>query len=141
MLASPVYSEPPRLLDNGLYRVRGGFPFRPVGISFDLLFKQAEGDWQLYGVSIAPVEMPADADDREDAAENSPKPGAWKNSLSPAFRANTTSAWLIAFERGSGRGACVAAVIAVLPVEVLPVAERTSENSGWKVLGPAPVIP
>ncbi len=26
-------------------------------------------------------------------------------------------------------------------VEVLPVAERTRENSGWKVLGPAPAIP
>ena len=26
-------------------------------------------------------------------------------------------------------------------VEVLPVAERTSANSGWKVLGPAPAIP
>ena len=26
-------------------------------------------------------------------------------------------------------------------VEVLPLEKRTSENSGWKVLGPAPAIP
>ena len=26
-------------------------------------------------------------------------------------------------------------------VEVLPAAERTPENSGWKVLGPAPILP
>ena len=59
VLASPVYSEPPKILENGLYRVRGRFPFRPVGISFDLMFQHAEGGWQLFGVSIAPVEMPA----------------------------------------------------------------------------------
>ena len=59
VLASPVYAEPPKLLDSGLYRVRGSFPFRPTGIRFDLLFKQTEGEWQLFGVSIAPVEMPA----------------------------------------------------------------------------------
>jgi hypothetical protein len=25
--------------------------------------------------------------------------------------------------------------------EVLPVAERTSTNAGWKILGPAPILP
>ena len=59
VLASPVYAEPPKILDNGLYRVRGSFPFRPVGIKFDLLFRFSRGEWQLFGVSIAPVEMPA----------------------------------------------------------------------------------
>ena len=59
VLASPVYTEPPKILDNGLYRVRGSFPFRPVGIKFDLLFQLSNGEWQLFGVSIAPVEMPA----------------------------------------------------------------------------------
>ena len=59
VLASPVYSEPPKVLENGLYRVRGRFPFRPTGISFDLMFQHTEGGWQLFGVAIAPVEMPA----------------------------------------------------------------------------------
>jgi hypothetical protein len=59
VLASPVYAEPPKMLDNGLYRVKGNFVFRPVGISFDLLFQQVDGEWLLYGVSIAPVEIPA----------------------------------------------------------------------------------
>ena len=58
VLVSPVYAEPPKILDSGLYRVRGSFGFRPVGIKFDLLFKHPDGGWQLYGVSIAPAEMP-----------------------------------------------------------------------------------
>ena len=58
VLASPVYAEPPKILDRGLYRVTGSFPFRPVGIEFDLLFQHSDGGWQLFGVSIAPVEMP-----------------------------------------------------------------------------------
>ena len=59
VLASPVYAEPPKILDNGLYRVKGSFPFRPVGINFELLFQHSDGGWQLFGVSIAPAEMPA----------------------------------------------------------------------------------
>ncbi len=58
VLASPVYAEPPKILDNGLYRVTGSFAFRPVGIKFDLLFQHTDGGWLLFGVSIAPVEMP-----------------------------------------------------------------------------------
>ena len=58
VLASPVYAEPPRILDSGLYQVKGSFPFRPVGIKFELLFQHTDGGWQLFGVSIAPTEMP-----------------------------------------------------------------------------------
>ena len=68
VLASPVYAEPPKILDSGLYRVTGSFPFRPVAIRFDLLFQHSDGGWQLFGVSIAPVEMPdppADGDVQE----------------------------------------------------------------------------
>ena len=59
VLASPVYAEPPKVLDNGMYRVKGSFRFRPVGIDFELLFQHTDGGWQLFGVSIAPAEMPA----------------------------------------------------------------------------------
>ncbi len=73
VLASPVYAEPPKILDSGLYRVKGSFPFRPVGIDFDLLFQHTDGEWQLFGVSIAPAEMPAppaDGDVQEPGAES-----------------------------------------------------------------------
>ena len=59
VLASPVYAEPPKILDSGLYRVKGSFAGRPVGITFDLLFQHTDAGWQLFGVSIAPAEMPA----------------------------------------------------------------------------------
>ncbi len=65
VLASPVYAEPPKILDNGLYQVKGNFPFRPVGINFHLLFQHTDSGWQLFGVSIAPAEMPAPPADGE----------------------------------------------------------------------------
>ena len=58
VLTSPVLAQPPALLENGLYRVTGSFPFRPVGVSFDLLFQNLGGAWLLFGVSVAPLEMP-----------------------------------------------------------------------------------
>ena len=58
VLASPVYAEPPKILDSGLYRVKGSFAGRPVGINFELLFQHTDAGWQLFGVSIAPAEMP-----------------------------------------------------------------------------------
>ncbi len=73
VLASPVYAEPPKILDSGLYRVRGSFPFRPVGINFTLLFQHTDVGWQLFGVSIAPAEMPeppADDAAQEPATES-----------------------------------------------------------------------
>ncbi|MHA1528548.1 MAG: hypothetical protein ACTSVG_05980 [Alphaproteobacteria bacterium] len=71
VLASPVYAEPPKILDNGLYRVRGGFQLRPVGINFDLLFQHTDSGWRLFGVSIAPAEMAEPpADGAEPAAES-----------------------------------------------------------------------
>ncbi len=73
VLASPVYAEPPKILDNGLYRVRGSFEFRPVGIKFELLFQHTDSGWLLFGVSIAPAEMPeppADDAAQEPAAES-----------------------------------------------------------------------
>ncbi len=59
VLVAPVLSEPPKILGNGLYWVKGSFPFRPVGITFELLFQHSGAGWQLFGVSIAPAEMPA----------------------------------------------------------------------------------
>ena len=34
-----------------------------TGINFELLFQHTDGGWQLFGVSIAPAEMPAPPED------------------------------------------------------------------------------
>lgn len=62
VLASPVLSDLPTILENGLFRVTGTFPFRPVGINFDLLFQNSGGQWKLFGVAIAPLEMAAEGE-------------------------------------------------------------------------------
>ncbi|HUF87166.1 MAG TPA: hypothetical protein VMM59_07265, partial [Thermohalobaculum sp.] len=56
VLYAPEYSEPPAILDNGLYRVRGVIPMRPEGLLFDLLFQHVGGEWRLMGVSVAAEE-------------------------------------------------------------------------------------
>lgn len=56
VLMQPVYAEPPAMTDTGYFRIRGAFPTRPVGIGFEMLFQFAEGDWKLFGISVAPVQ-------------------------------------------------------------------------------------
>lgn len=56
VLYAPEYTEPPRILDNGLYRIRGVIPMRPEGLLFDMLFQYVRGEWRLMGVSVAPEE-------------------------------------------------------------------------------------
>ncbi len=56
VLMQPVYAEPPAMTDTGYFRIRGAFPTRPVGIGFEMLFQFTEGDWKLFGISVAPVQ-------------------------------------------------------------------------------------
>lgn len=70
VLYAPEYSEPPEIVDNGLYRVRGVIPMRPEGILFDLVFQHVRGEWRLMGVSIAPEEP--EANEGEDGAQPGP---------------------------------------------------------------------
>jgi hypothetical protein len=55
VLSAPVYDEPSKVLESGLYRVKGGFPGRPVGVSFEMLFQHAEGAWRLFGIRVGPL--------------------------------------------------------------------------------------
>lgn len=64
VLATPVYAQPPRLQENGLFRVKGSFPARPAGIGFEMLFHQVEGEWRLFGIGIVPLAA-AEAPDAE----------------------------------------------------------------------------
>ena len=64
VLATPVYAQPPRLQESGLFRVKGSFPDRPAGIGFEMLFQQVEGEWRLFGIGIVPLAA-AEAPDAE----------------------------------------------------------------------------
>jgi len=69
VLAIPVYTDQPKVLDNGLYRVAGNFPGRPLGIGFEMLFELVGNNWRLMGVSVRPLASapvpPAEAEPRK----------------------------------------------------------------------------
>jgi len=52
-LLAPVIQQP-QLVENGqALRLTGHFPTRPLRIDFDLLFKIVDGQWRLFGMSVA----------------------------------------------------------------------------------------
>jgi hypothetical protein len=58
-LLAPIMTAQPQLNGNGMLRLAGFFPTRPLQINFDLLFQNVEGRWLLFGISIAtPVPPP-----------------------------------------------------------------------------------
>lgn len=59
LLLSPTYDFAPTIVQGGLLRARGRFALRPTAIGFDLLFANVAGRWQLFGVAVVPLPMPA----------------------------------------------------------------------------------
>jgi hypothetical protein len=51
-LMAPQLSAPPHLEANGMLRLTGAFPTRPLQISFDLLFENVGGQWRLFGIAV-----------------------------------------------------------------------------------------
>ncbi len=51
-LIAPQLSTPPHLGNNGLLRLTGHFPTRPLRIDFDLLFQDVDHQWRLFGISL-----------------------------------------------------------------------------------------
>ena len=58
VLVVPVFQRGPERTEDGKARVSGFFPTRPESILFDLIFERAEGEWKLFGISVAPAEPP-----------------------------------------------------------------------------------
>lgn len=56
---TPKLLVPPALIGNGMLRLTGFFDTRPQRISFDMLFEDVKGDWQLFGINIATKLAPA----------------------------------------------------------------------------------
>lgn len=51
-LMAPQLSASPHLEPNGMLRLTGAFPTRPLQISFDLLFENVAGQWRLFGIAV-----------------------------------------------------------------------------------------
>jgi hypothetical protein len=57
--ATPVLTEQPGISQNGLLRLAGGFPTRPMELRFEMVFQVAGGEWRLAGMNVAGVPTPA----------------------------------------------------------------------------------
>ncbi len=51
-LMAPQLSAAPHLEANGMLRLTGAFPTRPLQISFDLMFANIGGQWRLFGIAV-----------------------------------------------------------------------------------------
>ena len=71
-LAAPQLSAPPALDGNGLLRLTGFFPTRPLQINFDLLFQNAGGQWRLFGISVATPQVAAQPQSPAEAPKAAP---------------------------------------------------------------------
>jgi hypothetical protein len=60
-LMAPQLTAPPHLEANGMLRLTGAFPTRPLQISFDLLFENVGGQWRLFGISVQTTQPQAAA--------------------------------------------------------------------------------
>jgi len=57
-LLAPQLTTVPALDQSGMLHFTGYVPTRPLQISFDLVFQVVEGQWRLFGISIATPEAP-----------------------------------------------------------------------------------
>jgi hypothetical protein len=57
-LTSPLLSAAPQLDANGMLRLTGYFPTRPLQIDFDLEFQNTNGEWRIFGISVATPQAP-----------------------------------------------------------------------------------
>lgn len=57
LLVPPSYTEAPRLVQEGVFEVKGAFLLRPTTIRFDLYYQWEQGRWKLFGIDIQPATM------------------------------------------------------------------------------------
>lgn len=52
-LLTPTFTKPPALDATNRLHLTGFFPTRPQQINFDLMFEVVNGQWRLFGISVA----------------------------------------------------------------------------------------
>jgi hypothetical protein len=72
-LIAPQLSAPPALNPQGMLQLSGVFPTRPLQIKFDLLFENVQGQWRLFGISVATPQAPQAAAPAANTSGNSTK--------------------------------------------------------------------
>lgn len=73
-LAAPQLTAAPALDGNGMLRLTGIFPTRPLQINFDLLFENSGGQWRLFGISVATPQAAAQPQPAQPEPPKAPPP-------------------------------------------------------------------
>lgn len=55
LVVMPEYSAPTTINAEGLLKISGYFPTRPLRINFQMLFQPVEGTWRLFGLAVDPA--------------------------------------------------------------------------------------
>jgi hypothetical protein len=58
---APQLTAAPAVEGNGMLRLTGYFPTRPLRIAFDLLFQNVDRSWRLFGISVRTQSAPPEA--------------------------------------------------------------------------------
>jgi hypothetical protein len=83
-IAAPQLSVLPVLDGNGMLRLTGFFPTRPLQINFDLLFQNSGGQWRLFGISVATPQAQTQPQDAQQAQPPSSAPTSVPNTVPAA---------------------------------------------------------
>jgi hypothetical protein len=85
-IVTPMITEPPAFLGNGMLRLVGTFAIRPASIRFEMLFEASGGEWRLAGMNVATVAAAASPSQSEapPAAEKKPATADAKPDKKPA---------------------------------------------------------
>jgi hypothetical protein len=80
ILAPQLVEAPVLDQKNGMVRIRGYFPARPIRIDFEVIYQAVDGRWRLFGLSVQPIahasvaESPPPVADRAAEAQKAPAP-------------------------------------------------------------------
>lgn len=80
-IVTPELTVPPAI-EQGMLRLKGSFPTRPLSVVFDLLFQPVDGQWRLFGISVGTVQAAAPASPASATAAPSPTSAPKKPSAS-----------------------------------------------------------
>jgi hypothetical protein len=58
-VATPMLTQQPLILENGMLRLTGHFPTRKQDIRFEMVFEAASGEWRLAGMDVAAGDIAA----------------------------------------------------------------------------------
>jgi hypothetical protein len=58
LILSPALSDAPAVAQDGVLRLAGHFPTKPLQINFIMTFQPVAGTWKLHGLSVNTIQAP-----------------------------------------------------------------------------------